>query len=283
MAPKPTKTPPVPPTIPNWLATGKGAATPPPSPSQAPTPTTLPNWLTGGGQAGTTTGTSQPPPPVVSNVAQRELRAQQRETNQAQRAAERAGVPQQTITDIVEQKEPNVGLKVLGKVLNFDILPGGAEFKPVQAGIIKPLETIDIGRRAIVGALSPEVGIMEAIKDPTLSSKDAFNINTGNKVLDWTLGFTTDVLLDPVTYLTFGTGGIVKSAATGLAREGAMVTTRQIARTAIKEAGEAAVKQADLAKQKQKQFVNLQKQQPEKQNNLLQQQHLRLVQLEQQP
>ena len=247
MAPKPTKTPPVPPTIPNWLATGKGAATPPPSPSQAPTPTTLPNWLTGGGQAGTTTGTSQPPPPVVSNVAQRELRAQQRETNQAQRAAERAGVPQQTITDIVEQKEPNVGLKVLGKVLNFDILPGGAEFKPVQAGIIKPLETIDIGRRAIVGALSPEVGIMEAIKDPTLSSKDAFNINTGNKVLDWTLGFTTDVLLDPVTYLTFGTGGIVKSAATGLAREGAMVTTRQIARTAIKEAGEAAVKQADDA------------------------------------
>ena len=263
MAPRPTKTPPVPP-LPDW-ATGAGKAAPTPTPTVPKTvtvPTTvpkpgapgLPDWATGA----TTkpAGSTLPVQPVPRNVAQAELRGAQRDLAQATRAAERYGVPEQTVQEIVEQKEPNIGLKALGKVINFDIIPGSLSFRPVQTAVIKPLETLDVGRRAIVGALSPDVGIMEAIRNPYLSSKEAFNINTGNKYLDWTLGFTTDVLLDPVTYATFGTGGIVKSAATGLAREGTMVTTKAISRAAIKEAGELAVRNADDAARFAGQFLD---------------------------
>ena len=240
----PSKTPPIP--LPDWdTVVTKTPTVNPTVPKSVTVPTTvpkttgpaLPDWDTGG----TTTpaaGSTLPVRPVTRNIADAELRGAQRDLNQARRAAERSGVSGQTVENIVEQKEPNVGLKVLGAVLNTPI---------IKYGVLKPLEVLDIGRRGIVGALSDEVSVLEAIKDPMLSSKDAFNINTGNKVLDWTLGFATDILLDPVTYATFGTGGFIKSVAGGLAKEGAMVTTRGIARTVIKEAGEAAVKQADDA------------------------------------
>lgn len=204
-----------------------------------PTTVVLPPWAKN--RATTTapaTGPTLPIQPIPGQIAQAELRGAKRDLIQATRAAERYGVPAQKVESIVEQKEPNIGLKVLGAVLETPI---------IKYGVLKPLEVLDVGRRAVVGALSDEVSVLEAIKDPTLSSKEAFNINTGNKVLDWTLGFATDVLLDPVTYATFGTGGFVKGAAGGLAREGAMVTTKGISRTVIKEAGEAAVRQADEA------------------------------------
>jgi len=194
------------------------------------TPTTVP----------TTTGPTLPIKPVPSPILEAELRGAQRDLTQATRAAERYGVPAQTIENIVEQKEPNVGLKILGNILNF---------APIKYGVLKPLEIVDIGRRAVVGTLSPNVGIVEAIKDPTLGSKEAFNINVGDfkgsGAIEALLGFGTDVLFDPVTYLTFGVGGVVKGAAAGLAREGAMVTTKGITRTVIKEAGETAVRNAD--------------------------------------
>lgn len=250
----PAKTPPVPPTIPDYLLAKPGAAAaaarnvPTTTTTTVPqnvgtqtniTTNTVPDYLLGKPQGQTgTAGSTLPVRPVTRNIADAELRGAQRDLRQAMRAAGRSGVSEQTVENIVEQKEPNVGLKVLGAVLNTPI---------VKYGVLKPLEVLDVGRRAVVGALSDEVSVLEAIKDPTLSSKDAFNINTGNKVLDWTLGFATDVILDPVTYATFGTGGFVKAAAGGLAREGAMVTTKGIARTAIKEAGEAAVRQADEA------------------------------------
>jgi len=237
------KTPPVPPTIPDYLlGPPKGKTT---TPVKATTPTTIPgapiattesipSYLTSKPTAAS--GSTLPIQPVPRNIGEAELRGARRDLRQATRAAKRYGVPEQTVQNITEQKEPNFGLKALGAVLNTPV---------IKYGVLKPLEVADIGRRAVVGALSDEVGIMEAIKDPTLSSKEAFNINTGNKFADFALGFATDVLLDPITYATFGTGGFVKSAASGLAREGAMVTTKGIARTAIKEAGEAAVKAAD--------------------------------------
>lgn len=205
------------------------------------TPTTVP----------TTTGPTLPIKPVPSPILQAELRGAQRDLTQATRAAERYGVPEQTVENIVEQKEPNVGLKVLGAVLNTPA---------IKYGVLKPLEILDVGRRAVVGAVSPKVGIIEAIKDPTISSRDVFNINVGDfkgsGVIEALLGFGTDVLLDPVTYATFGTGGIVKGAAAGLAREGAMVTTKGITRQVIKEAGELAVRNADEAARFAGQFLD---------------------------
>jgi len=249
----PAKTPPVPPTIPDYLLTKPGAAataarnattTTTTVPQNVGTQTnittnTVPDYLLGKPQGQTqtaTTGSTLPIRPANQNIIDAELRAANRDLKQAVRLANRSGVPGQTVENITQQKEPNVGLKVLGAVLNTPI---------IKYGVLKPLEVLDIGRRGIVGALSDEVSVLEAIKDPMLSSKDAFNYNTGNKVLDWTLGFATDVLLDPVTYATFGTGGFIKSVAGGLAKEGALITTKGITRRVIKEAGEAAVKQAD--------------------------------------
>lgn len=241
------KTPPVPPTIPDYLlgppkdkTTTVVKATTPTTIPGAPTATneSVPSYLLGKPTA--VSGSTLPIKPVPSPILEAELRGAQRDLTQATRAAERYGVPAQTIENIVEQKEPNVGLKILGTVLNTPI---------IKYGVLKPLEIVDIGRRAVVGTLSPNVGIVEAIKDPTLGSKEAFNINVGDfkgsGAIETLLGFGTDVLLDPVTYATFGVGGIVKGAAAGLAREGAMVTTKGITRTVIKEAGEAAVKAAD--------------------------------------
>lgn len=247
-------TPPIP--LPPWAkdAAKKAATT---TPTTVPKPTTgqavLPPWARGTQTtpAPQTTGSTLPIKPVPGQIAQAELRGAQRDLTQATLAAERYGVPQETITNITEQKEPNVGFKILGRVL---------ETPMIKYGLLKPLEVADVGRRAIVGALSEDVGVMEAIKDPTLSSREAFNIDfgegRGRGTAEAVVGFLTDVLLDPVTYATFGTGGIVKSAATGLAREGAMVTTKGIARTAIREAGEAAVRNADEAARFTGQFLD---------------------------
>lgn len=252
-----------PPPLPDWdKVTPTPTAAAPTKAAPVVTPTTLPkskvpalpSWDKGAG-APTATGVSTKPElpikPVPSPILEAELRGARRDLAQATRAAERYGVPAQTVENIVEQKEPNVGLKILGAVLNTPT---------IKYGVLKPLEILDVGRRAVVGTLSPNVGVMEAIKDPTLGSREAFNINVGDfkgsGVIEALLGFGTDVILDPVTYATFGTGGVVKGVASQLAKEGAMVTTKGIARTAIKQAGEAAVKQADDAARFAGQFLD---------------------------
>ena len=146
----------------------------------------------------------------------------------------------------------------------------------LEYGILKPLQTIDVGRRAVVSTikeaedvLTGEQNILESgkdwvnqIKDVNLSSKELFGINTGHKWLDSTLGFVVDVAADPTTYLTLGTGTAAKigfqtavkaagkEAAERIAREAAedLVTksvkevTEAAAQKYAKELGEGATK-----------------------------------------
>ena len=258
MAINPSKTPPIPP-LPDW-ATGAAKDAPTPTvpkavtvPSTVPNPGApgLPDWATGAKTQPINDGSSLPTVPVPNRIAQAELRGAQRDLAQATRDAQRQNVPEQTVENIVEQKEPNVGLKILGAVLNTPT---------IKYGILKPLEILDVGRRGIVGALSKDVGIIEAIKDPALSSRDAFNIDLGEGpgrgTAEAILGFAVDVLLDPVTYATFGTGGFVKSVAGGLAKEGAIATSKGTTRAIIKAAGQKAVKEADEAARFAGQFLD---------------------------
>ena len=120
----PSKTPPIP--LPDWdTVVTKTPTVNPTVPKSVTVPTTvpkttgpaLPDWDTGG----TTTpaaGSTLPVRTVTRNIADAELRGAQRDLNQARRAAERSGVSGQTVENIVERKEPNVGLKVLGILID---------------------------------------------------------------------------------------------------------------------------------------------------------------------
>lgn len=80
---------------------------------------------------------------------------------------------------------------------------------------LKPLEVIDVPRRVVISGLK-EIADAFGSGDASLSdfakqaSDPSFGVgrfvNTGNKWLDRIAGFTGDVLLDPVTYLTLGAG-----------------------------------------------------------------------------
>ena len=94
MAPRPTKTPPVPP-LPDWL-TGASKSTPTPTPTPTPSTAKIPDWLTKPSTAATqpiNDGSSLPTVPVPGQIAQAELRGAQRDLAQATRDATRYKVP----------------------------------------------------------------------------------------------------------------------------------------------------------------------------------------------
>lgn len=133
-------------------------------------------------------------------------------------------------------------------------------------GVLKPLQTIDIGRRVILSTARETADIFgggdasfkdfgSQIADVNLSSKKLFNIDTGNKWLDSALGFTVDVLADPTTYLTLGTGTAAKVAlqqttktiAREIGEKGATELTEKFIREAAQDLATKTVKQATEA------------------------------------
>jgi hypothetical protein len=262
---------------------------------------------------------------VPTNMQDVELIRARAALARAQRSALGAGVSPGQVESIVERKEPNWGLKVLGKVINFDIIPGGWEFKPVDKFVIKPLQVFDTPRRAIVGAygeagqairnteafqyilekvpyskqlifMSSPLGASILLSKPRVyESQDQIPIdettglpkykigdvreeekarwsdiadmitspekgfgdyvNTGNKWADRAAGFTGDVLLDPITYLTFGAGGVAKQAGKEAIEAGVTATSKQVMKDVAKEAGEKAVQLADDSARLQGQFL----------------------------
>ena len=73
--------------------------------------------------------------------------------------------------------------------------------------------------------------------DPTFGAGDVFG-KTGNKWLDRAIGFTGDVLLDPLTYLTLGGSAVVKTGVTAAGRAAA----REVGEKLVKEGVEGLVK-----------------------------------------
>ena len=116
----------------------------------------------------------------------------------------------------------------------------------LEYGILKPLQVLDVGRRVVQSSIKNQADVysgkqnpFEAAKDfyrevtdPNLKSTELFNINTGHKWLDKTIGFTLDVGLDPTTYLTLGTGTAAK------------IGLQTVVKTAGKEAAERIVREA---------------------------------------
>ena len=116
----------------------------------------------------------------------------------------------------------------------------------LEWGLLKPLQVIDVGRRVVQSSIKNQADVLSGkqnpfeaakdfyneVKDPNLDSKKLFNINTGHKWLDSTIGFVLDVGLDPTTYLTLGTGTAAK------------IGLQTVVKTAGKEAAERIVREA---------------------------------------
>jgi hypothetical protein len=274
----------------------------PAAPKVQPTPTTtipsksaaqkLLEEKTGAKTTAVTVEQPPAPAPQAGPPIPPKLRESMREVERLKRVAERYNVSPKTVENIVEQKQSNAALRTLGKVIGFDIIPGGMEFKPVEQLVIKPLTTVDTGRRAVLSTLK-ETGDELAVWRGTRGRGEAINPETGqpykagaggfswddwlnqtknvetgygqligdafepekDKPTKWQwetwanrgVGFIGDVLLDPVTWVTAGTGKVGLEVAKEAAKEGVVVGTRQTAAATAKaaaKAGEAAVAQA---------------------------------------
>jgi hypothetical protein len=91
---------------------------------------------------------------------------------------------------------------------------------PITRTALKPLEALALPGKVVIGGLREGIDAFDGndetkfsfgdfkknIKDPTFGFGKAFDIDTGNKWFDRAIGFAGDVLLDPITYMTFGAG-----------------------------------------------------------------------------
>lgn len=105
---------------------------------------------------------------------------------------------------------------VLGTILN----------NPVARVALKPLEALAIPGRAVVAGIEEFRDVFDGdsstsasfgdfvknVKDPTYGFGKAFKIDTGFIWLDRAIGLAGDVLLDPVSYVTFGAGKFASAA-----------------------------------------------------------------------
>lgn len=134
----------------------------------------------------------------------------------------------------------------------------------LEYGILKPLQVLDVGRRVVQSSIKNQADVLTGkqnifeagkdfyneVKDPNLSGKKLFGINTGHKWLDSTIGFALDVGLDPTTYLTLGTGTAAKIGLQTVVKTAGKEAAERIAREAaedlvtkgVKEVTEAATK-----------------------------------------
>jgi len=212
------------------------------------------------------TATYVPPTPKFGTTTDLTLEAAQKLSDTAAKAQKEAGISPAVVQQVVEQQPaPVLGrVEPEGEGIGKRILRGVFTNPLVKYGVVKPLEFVDVGRRVVIGAISSDISIKDAIKDPTLQSKDVFNYDFGNwwgsGVAEWTAGLATDILLDPVTYLTFGTGGLVKEAAEQATRAGVRASTRatirQTSRALEREVAEAGTKAAaQAAEQASREFL----------------------------
>ena len=131
------------------------------------------------------------------------------------------------------QKASPLWKRALGGTLNYFVLT--------------PLKAIDTPRRIVISGIREGIDVFDSsrdasfkdfwkqLTDTSLSSKDVFNINTGNKWVDNVLGFGLDVALDPTTYLTLGTGTAAKVALTQATKSIAGDVTQNIVRQAAND------------------------------------------------
>lgn len=95
--------------------------------------------------------------PPAPGTTQKDLIEATRNLRIAELGALREGASEEEVKKITDQEEKNFGLKLVEKIVNFDIIPGKFEFKPVSTTILPTLNIIDTGRRTVLSTLK-EVG-----------------------------------------------------------------------------------------------------------------------------
>jgi hypothetical protein len=144
--------------------------------------------------------------------------------------------------------------------------PGGGGIKgffgkialgALDYGVLKPLQTIDVGRRVILSGVREGIDVFgsgdasfkdfyKQATDVTLDPKKLFNYpKTGNKFLDGTIGFIIDVGADPLTYLTLGTGTAAKIGLQSLVKTVGKEAAEKIAREAAEDLATKSVKEVN--------------------------------------
>jgi hypothetical protein len=121
-------------------------------------------------------------------------------------------------------QNPELRARIEGIASGAGSKPGGiagAVFgNPVVQAITKPLSLLAVPQKMVISTLREGADLLDSnpdtkasfgdwtkqVKDPTFGFGKAFKIDTGNIWLDRAIGFTGDVLLDPITYATFGAG-----------------------------------------------------------------------------
>jgi hypothetical protein len=178
--------------------------------------------------------------PPAPGTTSKDLIEATRNLRIAELGALRQGASEGQVQSIVEQEEPNFGLKLVGKIVNFDVipdtipltrfipgrgdtnigLPGPKKLKPISIVALPTLEALDTGRRVILSTLKETadevavwrgtrgrgVGINPATGNPYRAGEGGFDIG------DW-WDQVTDTA-DPVGYGGL-TGNIVDPNAFG--------------------------------------------------------------------
>ena len=148
----------------------------------------------------------------------------------AELGALRQGASEGQVQSIVEQEEPNFGLKLVGKIVNFDIIPdtipltrfipgrgdtnigipGPKQFKPISIVALPALEALDTSRRVILSTLK-ETADEVAVWRGTRGRGVGINPATGNPYRAGEGGFDIGDWWDQVTDTEdlIGYGGLV--------------------------------------------------------------------------
>jgi hypothetical protein len=109
-----------------------------------------------------------PTPPVTVPKAYPELTTTQTPEEKTQDAIDasreaQAGATNLGITET--QKKPGGWRGALASAINFDIIPGKREFKPVENLVIRPLIVLDTGRRAAVSGFQESIEFAKDFKE----------------------------------------------------------------------------------------------------------------------
>ena len=115
-----------------------------------------------------TTTPKAPTPPVTVPKAYPELTTTQTPDEDTQEAIDasreaQAGATNLGITET--KKKPGGWRGALANIVNFDIVPGKLEFKPIETAVIKPLIVLDTGRRAFVSGFQESIEFAKDIRE----------------------------------------------------------------------------------------------------------------------
>lgn len=117
-------------------------------------------------------------------------------------------------------------------------LVGDIVSNPLAKVVLKPLEILDVPRRAIISTLQEVADAaegkgfstsdwLEQVKDPTFGFGDYVGDITSSKWANRAIGFVGDVLFDPLTYATFGASAAAKKMGIETATAGGRIAFAQ--------------------------------------------------------